>query len=230
MNKIKNFYQFINESFTEFNLQRMNPDSARASIHVDDPKLSIDAFDKHQDAIRLAMSRVNDILYNLAGTDAYRNLKNKLLLDNQGLQNLNIIRIVKNENMNYDVYIRFSIEGKDYWGVIKSILSTSPEFKSEVFKDLSLLQKKEWVIKLKGLIIKAIKLWLKPESGIYKLVNNEVICYSTETGKQLKMERDIEIELVRAHDDKIIIKYEGDYYNLVGDNYIYFNWWFEKID
>ena len=65
---------------------------------------------------------------------------------------------------------------------------------------------------------------------MYKLFNNEVTCYSVDTGKQLKMEQGIEIELVRAHDNKLVIKYESDTYNLVGDNYIYFNWWFEKID
>jgi hypothetical protein len=44
------------------------------------------------------------------------------------------------------------------------------------------------------------------------------------------MEKGIEIELIRSHNDKIIVKHESDYYNLVGDNYIYFNWWFEKIE
>jgi hypothetical protein len=43
------------------------------------------------------------------------------------------------------------------------------------------------------------------------------------------MKKGIDIELVRAHDNKMIIKYENNYYNLLGDNYIYFNWWFEKI-
>jgi hypothetical protein len=43
------------------------------------------------------------------------------------------------------------------------------------------------------------------------------------------MEKGIEVELIRAHDSKIIVKCETDYYNLVGDNYIYFNWWFEKV-
>ena len=60
--------------FTEFNLQRLNPDSVQASMHVDDPQLSTNAFDKHQDGLRAAMSRVNDILNSLSGTDAYRNL------------------------------------------------------------------------------------------------------------------------------------------------------------
>jgi hypothetical protein len=44
------------------------------------------------------------------------------------------------------------------------------------------------------------------------------------------MEKGIEIELIRSHNDKIVIKHNSDIYNLVGDNYIYFNWWFEKLE
>ena len=216
--------------FTEFNLQRMNPDSAQSSIHVDDPSLSTNAFDKHADAIRQAMSRINDILYNLAGTSAYRNLRSKLALEHQDIQKMKILRIVKSNNIYYDVYITFVIDDYEYWGVIENIMTPNPEFTSEVFKDFDLYQSKEWVIKIKGLVIKTIKTWLRPEPGLYRLLNDELYCYSTETGKQLRMEKGIEIELIRAHDNKIIVKYESDYYNLVGDNYIYFNWWFEKIE
>ena len=217
--------------FTEFNLQRMNPDSAAGAVGgVDDPSLSTNAFDKHADAIRQAMSRINDILYNLAGTSAYRNLRSKLGLESQDIQKMKILRIVKSNSIFYDAYITFVIDDYEYWGVIENIMSPNPEFTSEVFKDFDLYQSKEWIIKIKGLVIKTIKTWLKPESGMYKLLNDELYCYSTETGKQLRMEKGIEIELVRAHDNKMIIKYESDYYNLVGDNYVYFNWWFEKIE
>ena len=217
--------------FTEFNMQRMNPDSAAGAIGgVDDPSLSTNAFDKHADAIRQAMSRVNDILYNLAGTSAYKNLRSKLGLESQDIQKMKILRIVKSNNIFYDVYITFVIDDYEYWGVIENIMSPNPEFTSEVFKDFDLYQSKEWIIKIKGLIIKTIISWLKPEPGMYKLLNDELYCYSTETGKQLRMEKGIEIELIRAHDNKMVVKYETDYYNLVGDNYIYFNWWFEKIE
>lgn len=215
--------------FTEFNMQRLNPDSVQPSMHVDDRQLSINAFDKHQDAIRQAMSRINDILYNLSGTNAYKNLRSKLALEDQDIKSMKILRIVKSNNINYDVYISFIIDDEEYWGVVKNIMS-NPDFQSEVFKDYDLYQSKEWIIKIKGLVIKVIKNWLKPEPGNYRLLNDEIICYSTETGKQLKMEKGIEIELIRAHDNKIIIKHESDYYNLVGDNYVYFNWWFEKLD
>ena len=217
--------------FTEFNMQRMNPDSAAGAIGgVDDPSLSTNAFDKHADAIRQAMSRVNDILYNLAGTSAYKNLRSKLGLESQDIQKMKILRIVKSNSIFYDAYITFVIDDYEYWGVIENVMSANPEFTSEVFKDFDLYQSKEWIIKIKGLIIKTIKAWLKPEPGTYKLLNDEIFCYSTETGKQLRMEKGIEIELVRAHDNKMIVKHESDYYNLIGDNYIYFNWWFEKLE
>lgn len=215
--------------FTEFNLQRLNPDSVRASVHVDDPKLSIDAFDKHQDKIRAAMSRVNDILYNLKGTSAYSNLRSKLALEEQDIKSLKILRIIKSNNINYDVYIKFVISDEEYYGVIKNIFN-SPEVKSEVFKDYDLYQKKEWVVKIKGLLIKVVKEWLKPERGNYELINDEIICYSVETGKMHKLSKGSKVELVRSHSDKIIIKIGDDYCNLIGDNQIYFNWWFIKID
>ncbi len=233
MKKLKHIKKFnlfkINEELSEFDLQRYSSDTSYPMPNVDDKSLSTNAFDKHEDSIRAAMGRINDIMYNIAGTNAYKNLRSKLALENQDIQKLNILRIVKSNSINYDVYINFIIDEEEYWGVIKNITGPDPEFVSEVFKDYDLYQSKEWIIKIKGLVIKTIKTWLKPEPGMYRLINDETYCYSTETGKQLKMEKGIEIELIRAHENKIIVKYESDYYNLVGDNYIYFNWWFEKI-
>jgi hypothetical protein len=216
--------------FSEFNLQRMNSDSVQASTHVDDPSLSINAFDKNQDMIRLAMSRVNDIMHNLKGTNVYKSLRSKLALENQDITSLKILRMVKSPTLSYDVYISMVINEEEYWGVVENITSINPELSSEVFKDVDLYQPKEWIVKIKGLIIKTLKAWLKPEPGMYRLLNDEVFCYSVETGKQLRMQKGIEIELVRSYDDKIIIRCDSDAYNLVGDNFAYFNWWFEKLE
>jgi hypothetical protein len=216
--------------FTEFNMQRLNPDSVQASMHVDDPSLSTNAFDKHQDGLRQAMSRVNDILWNLTGSNAYKNLRGKLALEDQDIKSMKILRIVKVNGINYDVYVTFVIGENEYWGVINGILTTNPELESEVFKDYDLYQAKEWIIKIKGLVIKTIQAWMKPEPGKYKLINDEVICFSIETGRQLEMQKGIEIEVVRAYDNRIVIRHESETYNLVGDNFVYFNWWFENID
>ena len=216
--------------FTEFNLQRFNDTSVQASTHVDDPQLSINAFDKHQDAIRVAMSRINDIMNRMADTGAYSNLRSKLAMEHQQIENLKILRITKSNSINYDVYISFTIKDTEYWGVVENLLGTEPKLKSEAFNDQDLHQAKEWVIKITGLIIKTLKEWLKPEPGKYKLLGEEVICNSTETGRQLVMSKGIVIDLVRAHSDRMLVRHENEDYILRGDNYVFFNWWFEKVD
>jgi hypothetical protein len=215
--------------FTEFNLQRFNSDSVQVATHVDNPQLSTNAFDKHQDAIRQAMSRIDDILFNIKGTSSYSTLRSKLSLEQQDVQKIKIQRITKTNGVHFDVYLTIMIQDEEYWGKIVNILGLNTKFHSEVFKDNNLYQPKEWVIKTKGVVVNTVKAWLKPEPGKYRLLNDEVICYSVDTGKQLRMMNGIEVELIRSYDDKIIIKHENDYYNLVDDNYIYFNWWFEKI-
>ena len=216
--------------FTEFNLNRMNPDSVNyPTPNVDDPQLSINAFDKHQDAIRMGIARINGILQTLSNSASFRQLKSKLALEDQNIQSMKVLRIVKSNNIDYDVYISFNVAGEEYWGQIENILDKNPSFTSEIFKDYDLVQSKEWVIKLKGLIIKTVKAWLNPEEGNYKLLNDEAFCFSVDTGRLLKLEKNAEIEVIRAFENKVLIKYSNEYYHMVGDNYVYFNWWFEKL-
>jgi hypothetical protein len=215
--------------FTEFNAQRMNPDSAQMSIQVDNPQLSVNAFDKHEDAIRAGVSRINNIIHSLSNSASFRTLKSKFALEEQQITSLKVLRIVSADNVNYDIYISFVIDDTEYFGLIENILTNDTTFKSEVFKDFDLVQSKEWIIRTKGLIIKALKKWLQPEEGKYKLLNEQVICYSVDTGRMVRLEKGSEVEVVRAYDNKVVIKYNNDYYNLVNDNFIYFNYWFDKI-
>ena len=151
------------------------------------------------------------------------------LVPNIKLTSLKILRIMKTDYVNYDMYISFVIDGEEYYGQVTNILSHNPIVKSEVFKDFDLVQTKEWIIRTKGLITKYIKQWLLPEEGKWKLINDYVICYSVDTGKMAKILKGSEIDLIRAYDNKIIIKFNDDFYSLNNDNFIYFNYWFEKI-
>jgi hypothetical protein len=215
--------------FSEFNAMRLNPDSAQMSVHVDNPQLSINAFDKHEDAIRTGISRINNILHSLSNTSSFRALKSKLALEDQAITSLKILRIVNSDRVNWDFYISFVIGDEEYFGVIKNLTSKNPEVTSEVFKDFDLIQTKEWVIRLKGLIIKTIKTWLRPEEGNYELLNDEIICYSIDLVKMVTLKRGIKVEVLKTFDNKIVIKHNGDLFNLINDNFIYFNYWFKKI-
>lgn len=230
MKFIKKYKSFLLKEMTEFNAQRLNPDSAEMAVHVDNPQLSINSFDRHEDAIRAGVSRITNILHSLSNSSAYRTLKSKLTLEDQKIQSLKVLRIVKSNNINYNVYISFFIDDYEYYGVIENLLDRNPTLKSEVFKDFDLVQSKEWVILTKGILIKVIKKWLKIDSGFYKLINNQIICYSVNTGMMIKLEKGTTIEVVRSYDNKIIIKYENEFYNLINDNFIYFNYWFIKTN
>lgn len=214
--------------FTEFNSQRLNPDIGQMGVHVDNPQLSINAFDKHQDVIRQATSKLNGLLQSLSNSTQFSILKSKLSLESQDITSMKVIRILKN-GIKYDVYISFVIGEETYWGVVEDVLDDSPNVKSEAFKDASLILTPEWVIKTKGLIVKIIKKWLTPENGKYKLISDDVYCTSVTSGKQLEISKDTEVEVVRSYDNKTVIKHDSEYYDLSGDNYVYFNYWFIKI-
>jgi hypothetical protein len=214
--------------FTEFNAQRLNPDSAQMGIAVDNPQLSINAFDKHEDAIRSGISKINSIIHSLANSSGYRSLKSKLALENQKIQSMKIQRIIKSNEVDYNVYFSFVIDDEEYYGVLKNIFDRNPYIQSEVFKDVDLIQTKEWIIRTRGLLLKAIRIWLRPEKGVYTLLNERVYCYSQNTGNIIEIKKGEEVEVINSSDRKIIINYDGEQYSLINDNFIYFNWWFEK--
>jgi hypothetical protein len=213
--------------FTEFNLQRLNSDSSVMATHVDNPALSLNSFDKHEEIIKGAIMRLKD----LSGGNAhlYRNIKSNLLLDEQRVDKLSILKIINKNGVNYDIYITFMINDIEYWGVILDFL-TNPQFKTEALKDgENLYLTREWVIRLKGLIINSIKDFLKPEKGEWKSLKDGILCYSNTTGSILNIDIGTTINVVKSYDDRIIFDKSGDKYTLRGDNFIYFKWWFEKV-
>jgi hypothetical protein len=229
--RIKSYTEFKVNETTEFNYQRLNSDSAPIGMPIfDNPQLSINAFDKHQNAIRTAVTKINTLLHSLSNTAQFSVLKSRLHLDKQNIQSMKILRISKSNDVNYDFYISFVIGEMEYFGVVENLLDPEPDFKSEVFKNTDLVQTKEWVIKIKGIIIKILKSWLKPENGKYRLINDYAICTNVETGKMLRIPNKAEVEVIRSYDNKIMIKHDNNYYYITGDNYIYFNYWFLKVN
>ena len=37
------------------------------------------------------------------------------------------------------------------------------------------------------------------------------------------------VDIVRSYDKEILVEYRNEYYRLVDDNFVYFNWWFEHV-
>ena len=135
----------------------MNPDTSQMAVAVENPQLSINAFDKHLDKVRTAISNLEGIVKNLTTSSTFRSLRSMLSLEEQNVDKLKILRITSNDRVNYDAYVSFLVHDKEYFGVVKNILNPLPRLVSEVFKDNDLVQSKEWRVKVEGLIIKTIK-------------------------------------------------------------------------
>ena len=119
---MKNRLKLILE-FSEFNTMRLNSDNTDVSIGLaPDNSLSVNAFDRHQDGIRAGMSRINNIMKSLSNTSAYRNLKSKLTYEQQQPNALKILRVIPC-NTDYNIYLSFIINEKEYNGLIKNILN-----------------------------------------------------------------------------------------------------------
>lgn len=218
--------------FTEFNLNRFNSDNTSVSMGlVPDKQLSVNAFDRFEDDIRVSSSRINNIMKSLTNTSAFTSLKSKINFEKQNPTSLKILRIVPN-NVDYFIYVSFIINESEYDGVIQNILSKSPIFISNVFSDSrNLVQSEEWQIRLKGLLIQTIRKWLDIEPGKYKTLK-DIDCTNLTTGsnKTIKVGSTIEVKKTIPFENKIVIKFDNDLYNLTNSNFIYFNYWFQKLD
>lgn len=212
--------------FTEFNLQRMNPDRGGMMPNVDDPQLSVNAFDKHQNAIQAATAKLNGILTALANTSGYAGLKSRLLLDDQTLTSMKVLRIVQPDSLKYDIYVEFSIAGNAYHGVVRDMLGPDPKFHSEAFRDSELVTTREWVIKTRGLVVKILRKWLHPQGGMYRCENDSVSATNLKTGQLSFITKGTEIEVLTSFDNQIMVKHDGDFYSLQNGSFIYFNYWF----
>ena len=146
--------------FNEFNLQRMNPDNIPMAMHVDNPELSTDGFDRHQANIQSQEARLGSILNLLSNTSHIYDITKDRIIHGQDITNLKIQRMIRDNSIDLKVYLTFNIGDKNYYGVINNFVS-SPNLSSEVFRDSNLFLPKEWIIRTKGLIIKAIKKWME---------------------------------------------------------------------
>ena len=217
--------------FSEFNLQRYNSDSRLVSAGTTtDPSLSVNAFDRHEDSIRVGMSRINNLMKSLSNSSAYKDLKSKLTFENQKPSSIKILRIIPN-NVDYYAYITTTINEMEYDGVIKDLLSKNPTFNTNIFQSENLVQSEEWAIRLKGIIIESIKKWLNIPADKYTILNETISCTNTETGENKTLSKGNTIEVIRTaiNENKIIIKHNNNTYSLTRDNFVYFNYWFEKL-
>jgi len=214
--------------FSEFNYQRLNSDSVPQSTHVDDPRLSLGSYNRFLSNLTNSYNRLNHIFKSINKTTTGVSLKSGKKLNIRNIKNIKVIRIVPTDDIYYNIYLTFELEDKEYNGVIERINSLKPQFRSELFKTTQYFISHEWGIRMRGNIIKAVKMWLNPENGKYKTLKN-IMGISKNTGERKKIPMGTEVELVKSVQQKHHLKtQEEEEVILSGINYYYFNYYFQK--
>ena len=215
--------------FSEFNFMRLNGDTIPQAMHVDNPQLSLDGYDRFDQHIKNAFNRLNSIYRDIAKTKSGFDLRKQTLIDVYDINKIKILRIYTKEDIFYDVYISFEIQDKEYYGVLRKLKSKQQEFLSEAFSDPYLNLSYEWIIRAKGNIIKTIKNWLIAPEGKYKALSEQYFTCK-ETGKMFYLKKGDIFNVLVSNEESHTIEYKGVTGELNGRFYIYFNYYNEPLN
>lgn len=219
--------------FTEFSAQRMSSDSnvRGATQQVNDPQLSLDSYDKFMTNSELINRRLSDIYVNVLASNINNSNQSsfdKLYSVITNIKNLTVLRIFFNDSVNATVYFSFLYENIEYFGQILNFNTKEPIFKCEFLYNISTFTDKEAHIKIKGIIIKAIKKWLAVEQGEYVALKG-FLSVNIKSGEQCFFKEKTKINVTSSTDSVILFTYKNESYKISGKNYYFFNYYFDIV-
>lgn len=217
--------KYIITENNEFQTQNMNPDSSVAAVNVNDPTLSLNFADTQVNLVRQAQAKLSGILTSLKFDQKLSSPRN---LPDQEITELKVTRIYTSSNIHFNIYISFTINEIEYSGKVVNFGSIDPQVTSEAFRDIqNLVVSKEWLIRTKGMILKALRMWLTPDAGNW-ISLKEVRVVNIRSGEEKFIPKNSVVNVVRSYELKNIISYCGETYQISGLGYFYFNYWFIK--
>lgn len=219
---IKNYFQFYPKP--------KNDNTLRSSFYVLDKTIALNPYDRYKYDIEDTIRKIK--YFNKLIIGNLNNINDVIKEYNLKIRKIIIIKILKNNNGDYDVYVKINYvddeEDNYHWGVIKNILSINPQFKSDILTNV--IRDKNITSKICGGIVKTILEWLTPKPGYYEILCDYISCFDLLTGKHCKIYCGEIIKIIKSDIRKQKIIYKNKEYKLDTDSTIYFNWWFKKIN
>ena len=254
MKKIWNYnkFKFINENlikeYSEFNQYQMdvgtqNPLGPGYGFAID-PSLSIYGTDADSPYVDYysrmggAVNRLNQITKNaLNKSDIDLHVNDDFINDLENFTNYKILRIFRNNSLYLDIFISFEFDEKEFFGMFKNYNkdNNNIEFKCELYNNPEYPYiDQEYKLKLSRYIKNKLDKWFKPEYKLYKNLKNECPVKNI-MGEQIKLKENIIIEVTNVDFEKdgspfVEITHNNIIYYIKGNDYYFFNYWFEKID
>lgn len=241
-----NKFKFLNENFSDnFNQMNMGPPSSilgpgygfaidnQLSIYGQADTPAVDQYYRTPMMVNSLLGIMKDV--NKSMGNNYGNVKyDQFLEDVNEFKNLKILRISENDNLTLDIFISFSFNEEDFFGVYKKfnwIHKTS--LKTDLFTDSQYTYiDKEYKLKLSNYFRKILEKWFKPQNTQHKALK-KIPCRN-KMGDKILIPKNSLIEVKNSGVDKdrnsyIRIKYKDEIYVINKNNYYYFNYWFEKV-
>lgn len=241
--------QMIRES-SEFNQYQLGIDNAVSSLgpgygFAIDPGLSIYSLDSNYvDTYARqsgTMSRLTQIIKQVSKemTDdhVFARKSDRFLEDIDEYKNIKILKIFANENLKLNVYISFDFMDQEFFGVFRNFNSShmKPTFDTELLGNPSFNYiDKEYYLKLNQYLYKLVYNFFIPEAGMYKNLKENCVVKDYNMGQLRYLEEGKIVEVLGYNIDEntdpyIVLKIEDKKFNITGNNYFYFKYWFEPI-
>jgi len=208
------------------------PQSSVYNSQANDSSLSADATDRFDMHMKNSIFRLTSIIRTMIDNDGIQIGHNADFSDIEKITELKILRMFKNISLLLDIYISFVIDDKEYYGVFTNYGSIRKSiFKSEVIQNPE--YNKNFIMKLEGLLLKALSRFFTPKKGMYKS-NTDVLVqdkygvkHTIDKGKPIKVE-----DVINDEGDSYIQldvktgRNTNETFFLKGIDYYFFNYWF----
>ena len=241
--------QLIKES-SEFNQYQLGIDNAvnslgpgygfstdsSLSIYSPDSNPYVDMYARNAGTTSRLMQIIKQVSKEMMDDHIFTRKSDRFLEDIDEYKNIKILRIFANENLKLNVYISFDFMENEFFGLFSNFNASynKPTFDTEILTDQRFTYiDKEYYLKLNQYIYKLVYNFFIPEAGMYK--NLKENCVVKDESGQLKYIKEGKIVEVMGYntdennDPYIPLEIEGKKFNITGNNYFYFKYWFDPI-
>ena len=206
------------------------------SIYSPDSNPYVDMYARQSGTMSRLMQIIKQVSKEMMDDHIFVRKSDRFLEDIDEFKNIKILRIFANENLKLNVYISFDFMEQEFFGVFRNFNAshTKPTFDTELLSDpkFSYIDK-EYYLKLNQYIYKLVYNFFIPEPGMYKNLKED--CVVKDEMGQLKYLKEGKIVEVKGYntdennDPFIVLEIEGKKFNITGNNYFYFKYWYDPI-
>lgn len=215
--------------FSEFEYQRLsNTDGYNNTAYwVRDPHISYNDPSRAIDLGKESLLRFNAVMNKIMLDNSLYSPKTGLNKDIERISDLIIQRVINTDGVNIDIFISYKYDNTEYYGVIRNYNTYKPKFETELYQNIycSIEQR----IKIEGILIKAINMFLMMDKGDY-ITLKDIEVKNKLTGNILVLPSDSKITLINSTDNEIYINFNDKVYVINGINYYYLNYFLTKLN